>query len=66
MTDAPPRQVESLLKTVAGRSFTSRPSLYRPGRAPSIYLLAHNELDQIAREQIGQAALVGYGERLHD
>ena len=40
LTDAPPRQVESLLKTVAGRSFTSRPSLYRPGRAPSIYLLA--------------------------
>lgn len=65
LTGCPLRQVERYLKTAAARSFTSRPSHYRPATQPAIYLLAHEELDVAAREQIGRAALADYRDRLH-
>jgi tetratricopeptide (TPR) repeat protein len=60
-----PWEVGVYLKTVAGRSFTSRPSYYRPATASAIYLLAHEELEVIAREQIGKAGVGEYYGRLH-
>jgi uridine phosphorylase len=60
-----PWEVKVYLKSVAGRSFTSRPGYYRPASTPVIYLLAHEELAAIGREQIGTEALAGYRDRLH-
>lgn len=52
--------VEDLLATVAGRSFTRRETQRHP-----VYLLGHEELQVAARGMFGQARLGGYRDRIH-
>ncbi|MGM1060708.1 hypothetical protein [Saccharothrix sp. Mg75] len=58
-------EVRRQLRTVAGRSFDVRPSHWRPGTSPEVYLLGHEELQASAEERLGGAAISGYRERLH-
>lgn len=57
--------VEDQLSTVTGRSFNRRGSRYRPGIAPDVYLLGHEDLQVTARTILGPARLDGYRQRLH-
>lgn len=52
--------VEDLLATVAGRSFTKRESQSRP-----VYLLGHEELQVAARGMFGAQRIADYRQRLH-
>jgi tetratricopeptide (TPR) repeat protein len=59
-------EVRDRLTTVTGRSFSYRASRFRPGTAPEVYLLGHEELQLTALAMLGPARLAGYRERLHD
>jgi tetratricopeptide (TPR) repeat protein len=58
-------QVNSHLRTVAGRSFALRGSHYAPDDAPDVFLLGHEELQVTALEMLG-SRVAGYRQRLHD
>ena len=57
-------EAERILRTVAGRTFQSRPGLTAPGHRPDVYLLGHEELQAAATEYLS-GRLAGYRERLH-
>ena len=48
-------EVEENLHTVVGRTFTSRESRWRPGTAPPVYVLGHEELQVAATGSLGPA-----------
>jgi tetratricopeptide (TPR) repeat protein len=58
-------EVQELLRTVAGRTFTTRMGHWQPGTAPSVYVLGHEELQDAASEFLGAARLARYRNRLH-
>jgi len=58
-------QLERELETVTGRSFQARPSSWRPGSRPDVYVLGHEDLQEAAIEFLGAARLSAYQERLH-
>ena len=57
--------IEDNLHAVAGRTFTSRASLWQPGTAPLVYVLGHEELQTAATTALGQTRLEQYRQRLH-
>ncbi|ONI75085.1 hypothetical protein ALI144C_40715 [Actinosynnema sp. ALI-1.44] len=57
-----PSAVRRDLRTVAARSFDTRPGHWR---GPDLYLLGHEELQATAVEEFGDARLEAYRERLH-
>lgn len=59
-------EVEELLHTVAGRTFTTRRGHWRPDTEPSVYVLGHEELQDAASEFLGAARLARYRNRLHN
>ena len=64
LTGAPLWDIEEILHTVAGRTFTRRVSRWAPGTGPEVYLLGHEELQAAACRYLGQR-LGGYHDRLH-
>ncbi|MEV6305548.1 hypothetical protein AB0M02_39460 [Actinoplanes sp. NPDC051861] len=60
LTGVEERLVRRHLNTVAGRSFTPRPSTWRPGSEPDVYVLGHEELQVSAMEGIGAPSLARY------
>ncbi len=48
LTGAPLWEIEKILHTVAGRTFTRRPNRWAPKTAPEVYLLGHEELQAAA------------------
>ena len=64
LASVPLWEVEDVLRTVAGRTFGSRPSLSSLGKRPEVYLLGHEEL-QAAAEEYLRGRLAGYRDRLH-
>jgi hypothetical protein len=56
-------EAEDILRTAAGRTFSSRPSLYAAGKR-DLYLLAHEELQVAATDYLG-GRLAACRERLH-
>ena len=65
LTGMPEYDIEENLQAVAGRTFTSRASNWRPGTAPRVYVLGHEELQRAATSSLGQTRLKQYRERLH-
>lgn len=61
----PAWEVEDTLRTVTGRTFSTRPSHWLPGIRPDVYVLGHEDLQKIASEFLGHARLAGYRQRLH-
>jgi hypothetical protein len=64
LTSAPLWEIEEILHTVAGRTFTRRPNRWTPKAAPEVYLLGHEELQAAATEYL-TSRLPRYLERLH-
>jgi len=64
LTHAPLGEVQEILHTVAGRTFTRRASQSAPGAGPEMYLLGHEELHTAASHYLGHRLYV-YHERLH-
>ncbi|MFE1411203.1 hypothetical protein ACFW6F_10405 [Streptomyces sp. NPDC058746] len=62
-----PWEIMETLHTVSGRTFTHRPSLVRSGpETPvDVYLLAHEELQRKAADDLGGDRLAEYRQRLH-
>jgi tetratricopeptide (TPR) repeat protein len=58
-------QIKDELGAVTGRSFSTRPSYWRPGGHPDMYVLGHEELQRIAEEYLGNARLEVYRAQLH-
>ena len=54
LTGAPLWDIEEILHTVAGRTFTRRVSRWTPGTGPEVYLLGHEELQAAASRYLGQ------------
>jgi hypothetical protein len=65
LTTTPVWQIEQILHTVAGRTFTRRGSHWTPDTGPEVYLLGHEELHNTAVGYLGGQRLAGYRERLH-
>jgi hypothetical protein len=63
LTGWSPWEVDKHLRTVTGRSFTRRDSHYRPGDAPEVYLLGHEELQVAALRMLGPTRLDNYRQR---
>ena len=57
-------EVEEVLHTVAGRTFTRRSQQWGGGAGPLVYLLGHEELDAAARRYLGGTRLTDYRDRL--
>src|SRR5262249_20928580 len=57
-------EVEEILHTVAGRTFTRRTSQWAPETGPEVYLLGHEELQAAASRYLGHR-LEGYHDKLH-
>jgi hypothetical protein len=57
-------EVEEILHTVAGRTFSRRASQWAPSTGPEVYLLGHEELQAAASHSLGHR-LGGYHGRLH-
>ena len=64
LTGASLGEIEEIMNTVAGRTFTLRASQGIPGTGPEMYLLGHEELQLAATRYIGRR-LAGYRDRLH-
>ena len=64
LTGTPLWDIEEILHTVTGRTFTRRVSRWAPGTGPEVYLLGHEELQAAACGYLGQR-LCGYHDRLH-
>ena len=58
-------EIERNLRTVTGRSFTSRAGYWQPGPGPRVYALGHVELQKEATLALGSTRLEGYRRRLH-
>ena len=54
LTGAPLWEIEEILHTVAGRTFTRRASQLGTGTGPEVYLLGHEELQAAATRYLGQ------------
>jgi tetratricopeptide (TPR) repeat protein len=65
LTESTPGAVRRYLRTVAGRSFETRPSHWQLDNGPDVYLLGHEELQATATEELGESRLAEYRERLH-
>lgn len=63
LTRSPGWRIDRLLGSVAGRTFTTRPSGFRPGVDQEIHLLGHAELGSTAVDMLGDA-VDGYRDRL--
>jgi hypothetical protein len=61
-----PRQLDKVLNGPAGRSFTRRAADWRPETTPEVFLLAHENLQRAAEEELGEDELRKYRKRLHD
>jgi hypothetical protein len=59
-------EIEEVLHTVAGRTFTRRPRQWAAADGLLVYLLGHEELDAVARRYLGETRLTGYRSRLQD
>ncbi|MDX8037034.1 hypothetical protein SK803_43165 [Lentzea sp. BCCO 10_0856] len=66
LTGQPKWLIDEHLSTVAGRSFDRRDAHYRPGLAPEVYILGHEELYALALEMIGPARLAQYRAKIYD
>ena len=58
-------EVEKILHTAAGRTFTRRASRWAPATGPETYLLGHEELQAAAEACLGGERLAASRERLH-
>jgi hypothetical protein len=65
LTGSPLWEIEEILHTVAGRTFTRRTSRWAPETGPEVYLLGHEELQAAASHYLGGHRLAGYHDRLH-
>jgi tetratricopeptide (TPR) repeat protein len=65
LTGMAPWEVEDILHTVTGRTFTRRASQWRPGADSEVYLLGHEELQAAASRNLGRRRLADYRNRLH-
>ncbi|GLW29020.1 hypothetical protein Areg01_19600 [Actinoplanes regularis] len=65
LTAADPLDIEDVLHTVAGRTFTRRTAHWDPVAGPEVYLLGHEELQQTAAGYLGESRLAAYRARLH-
>jgi tetratricopeptide (TPR) repeat protein len=65
LTGASLWEIEDVLRTVVGRTFTRRVSMWRPEIGPEIYLLGHEELQATATHYLGDQRLADYRDRLH-
>jgi len=65
LTGTPLWEVEQILHTIPGRTFTRRTALWAPGTGPEIYLLGHEELQATATRYLGPNRLARYHECLH-
>ena len=57
--------IRRTLRTVSGRTFASRASLWQPGTAPEVYVLAHEDLQVTATDILGPQRLTRYRDHLH-
>lgn len=64
LTDAGAVEVEDVLHTVVGRTFTRRPGAWSGATGPEVYLLGHEELHTAACDYLGPDRLAGYRARL--
>ncbi|GLK14791.1 hypothetical protein GCM10017600_82030 [Streptosporangium carneum] len=58
-------EVEEHLCAVSGRTFAERAGQWQPGTSPTVYVLAHEELQNTAARYLGDARLEGHRRRLH-
>ncbi|WP_080128083.1 MULTISPECIES: hypothetical protein [unclassified Actinoplanes] len=65
LTGAGLAEIEDVLHTVAGRTFTRRTAEWDPDSGPEVYLLGHEELQHAATAYLGEPRLAGYRARLH-
>jgi tetratricopeptide (TPR) repeat protein len=66
LTGVPLWEIEDILNTTAGRTFTRRPGRWNPAGSPEVYLLAHEELQAAAARYLEVSGLLtGYNSRLH-
>jgi tetratricopeptide (TPR) repeat protein len=65
LTGAGLADIEDVLHTVAGRTFTRRAAEWDPDTGPEVYLLGHEQLQQAATSYVGEPLLTGYRTRLH-
>jgi hypothetical protein len=65
LSGVPLWEVEKILHTAAGRTFTRRASRWASGAGQETYLLGHEELQATAVAYIGERWLAGYRNRLH-
>nr|WP_042191570.1 hypothetical protein [Kibdelosporangium sp. MJ126-NF4]CEL20162.1 hypothetical protein [Kibdelosporangium sp. MJ126-NF4]CTQ97387.1 hypothetical protein [Kibdelosporangium sp. MJ126-NF4] len=63
LTESTPGVIRRQLRTVAARSFDTRPGQWH---GPDVYLLGHEELQATAVDEFGEARLAAYRDRLHD
>ncbi|MCQ4211520.1 hypothetical protein [Streptomyces longispororuber] len=66
LTGAALYAVEDTLRSMTGRTFSTRPSAYSSKVAPDVYLLAHEELQDLATRLLGPAELGSRRKDLHD
>lgn len=52
LTDRSAREIDRKLNSVASRSFTRRPAIWRPETAPEVYLLGHEDLRSAAEAEL--------------
>jgi hypothetical protein len=65
LTRAPLWEIEDVLHTTSGRTFTPRVGTWQPDAALEVYLLGHEELQAAATRYLGDQRLAGYRDRLH-
>ncbi|MFC3992989.1 hypothetical protein, partial [Actinoplanes siamensis] len=65
LTGAELVEIEDVLHTVVGRTFTRRTAEWDPDSGPEVYLLGHEDLQQAATGYIGEPRLTGYRASLH-
>jgi hypothetical protein len=65
LTGASLVDVEDVLHTAAGRSFTRHPAVWAPHTGPELYLLGHEELYAAAYDYLGAVRLAEYQDQLH-
>src|SRR5215831_10341000 len=59
-----PWMVERVLRAVSGRTFRSRDNSWQTSRAP-VFVLAHEELQQVATKSLSPDELSGFRDQLH-
>ncbi|WP_344432888.1 hypothetical protein [Actinomadura luteofluorescens] len=65
LTGVPVVDVDDRLRAVTGRTFSTRASHLRPGPGNEVYVLAHEELQDMAAAHLGEERLEEYRQRLH-